>query len=219
MSYKYPDSTNDPNIYADDRTSSYYSSKAKVLASKYSQSDDLFSKLFVKYLSPGSKILDIGCGSGRDLANLNRSGFIVSGADSSEKMIEAAVTRYPELINKIVLSGLPDLPGIDNRFKGILCSAVMQHIPDSNLYESFRRIRELLEDEEIFLISFPVEYPGIDPSTNRDVAGRLFHIRPAEKYNFLIERLGFILIESNLQDDSLGRDAQWCVQVWRKVEK
>ena len=63
MSYKYPDSSNDPNIYADDRTSSYYSSKADVLASKYSQSDDIFSILFVKYLSSGSNILDIGCGT------------------------------------------------------------------------------------------------------------------------------------------------------------
>ena len=114
MSYKYPDSTNDPNIYADDRTSSYYSSKAKVFASKYSQADDLFSKLFVKYLSPASKILDIGCGSGRDLANLNRSGFSISGADSSDNMISVAVGKYPELAGKIVLSGLPDLPGIDN---------------------------------------------------------------------------------------------------------
>lgn len=217
MSLKYPDSTNDPNIYADDRTSSYYSSKAKVLASKYSQADDLFSKLFVKYLSPGSKILDIGCGSGRDLANLNRSGFSISGADSSGNMIRVAVGKYPELAGKISLSGLPDLPGVENTFNGVLCSALLQHIPDSNLYESFRRIRELLEDEGIFVVSFPVNYPGIDPLTNRDAVGRLFYFRQGEKYRFLIERLGFGLIESELWDDSLGREEiKWAVQVYRK---
>ncbi len=214
MSYKYPDSTNDHNIYADDRTSSYYSSKADALANKYSQADDLFSKLFVKYLSQGSKILDIGCGTGRDLANLSRYGFTISGADSSADMISAAVSKYPELNGKINLSSLPNLPGIENSFNGILCSAVLQHIPDSNLYESFRRIRELLEDKGIFVVSFPTAYPGIDPETNRDASGRLFYIRPEEKYRFLIERLGFVLIESELHDDSLGRDAVWCVQVW-----
>ncbi|MCF6335621.1 MAG: class I SAM-dependent methyltransferase, partial [Spirochaetales bacterium] len=137
MSFKYPDSTNDPNIYADDKTNSYYSSKAADLANKYSKADDLFSKRFVKYLSPGSKILDIGCGSGRDLANLNRSGFSIIGADSSGNMISVAVSKYPELAGKISLSGLPNLPGVENTFKGVLCSAVLQHIPDINLYESF----------------------------------------------------------------------------------
>jgi SAM-dependent methyltransferase len=215
MSNKYPESSPDSNIFADDRTISYYSTKASELADKYSRTDDLYSKLFVKFLSPGSNILDIGCGSGRDMSNLGKSGFIVSGADSSKEMISAAVTRYPELRDKIVLSGLPDLPGIANTVNGILCSAALQHIPDSSLYESFRSIRELLEDKGIFVISFPIKYFGIDPSTNRDAAGRIFYIRPPEKYRFLIERLGFVLIESNLQDDAFGRDAEWCVQVWK----
>ena len=217
MSTNYPENKTDPNIYVDDRTNSYYSSKSFDLAGKYSKADDLFSKLFVKYLSPTSKILDIGCGSGRDIAGLLKKGFAVRGADSSKAMIDSAVIRYPELADKIVLSGLPDLPGIDTAYNGILCSAVLQHIPDSNLYESFRRIRELLEDEGIFVASFPIKYSGIDPETNRDAADRLFYIRPTEKYRFLIERLGFGLIKSKLQDDSLGRDSvQWCVQVLGK---
>ena len=216
MSFKYPENSLDPNIYVDDKTNNYYSSKSVNLTAKYSKASDLFSKLFTKYLSPTSKILDIGCGSGRDMANLKKSCFAVTGADSSGKMISAAVDKYPELAGKISLSCLPDLPGVENIFNGILCSAVLQHIPDSNLYESFRRIRGLLENGGVFVVSFPVNYPGIDPVINRDAAGRLFYIRLEEKYRFLIERLGFGLIESSLQDDSLGRDAQWCVQVWRK---
>ena len=125
--------------------------------------------------------------------------------------------KYPSLNNKIHLSGLPDLLRIKNTFNGIVCSAVLQHIPEINLYESFRRIRELLEDEENFIISFPVNYPGIDLETNRDGEGRLFYIHPEEKYSFLIERLVFDLIESFSRDDSLGRDGvRWAVQVWRK---
>ena len=216
MSFKYQEGSTDSNIYADDRTSRYYSSKTDELTEKYSKTNDLFSRLFIKYLSTGSKVLDIGCGSGRDITGLIKKGFAVRGADSSKAMIDSAVIRYPELTDKIVLSGLPDLPGIDTAYNGILCSAVLQHIPDSNLYESFRRIRELLEDEGIFVVSFPVNYPGLDPMTNRDSEGRLFYIRQEEKYRFLIESLGFGLIESEMQNDSLGREAQWCVQVWRK---
>lgn len=218
MSFKYLKSSSDPNIFADEKTSCYYSLITNELIEKYSKSDDLFSNLFIKYLSPGSKILDIGCGSGRDILNLLKSGFIVTGADSSSKMIRAAVDKYPELAGKIGLSGLPSLslPGIENIFNGILCSAVLQHLPDSNLYESCRRIKELLEDEGIFIVSFPVNYPGIDPETNRDANGRLFYIRPEKKYRVLIESLGFCLIECEFQDDSLGRnETRWCVMVLR----
>ena len=107
MSIKYPDSPTDSNIYADEKTAGYYASKAADLANKYSKADDLFSKLLTKHLLPDSKILDIGCGSGRDLTNLLKAGFTAAGADSSGKMINAAVDKYPELTGKIILSGLP----------------------------------------------------------------------------------------------------------------
>jgi hypothetical protein len=68
------------------------------------------------------------------------------------------------------------------------------------------------------VISFPVQYPGIDSETNRDANGRLFHIRPEEKYRFLIERLGFSLIKSLSTDDSLGREGtRWRIQVWQSL--
>ncbi len=217
MSFKYPDSSNDSKIFADERTVSYYSSKAAHLAEQYSEAGDLFCSLFEKYLNPKSTVLDIGCGSGRDLAALNQSGFSVTGADSSTEMISASVIKYPELGDKIKLSGLPDLSEIDNTFTGILCSAVLQHIPDRNLYESFRRIRELLKDKGIFIVSFPIKYPGIDPETSRDKEGRLFYLRPEKKYRFLIERLGFTLIDGITGNDSLGREGVvWRTEIWRK---
>ncbi len=61
-----------------------------------------------------------------------------------------------------------------------IAAAVVEEIwPDSNLYESFRRIRELLENKGVFVVSFPVNYPGIDLETNRDAVDyfwfTLFH--------------------------------------------
>ena len=44
MSFKYQEGSTDSNIYADDRTSRYYSSKTDELTEKYSKTNDLFSR-------------------------------------------------------------------------------------------------------------------------------------------------------------------------------
>ena len=56
MSFKYPENNPDSNIYADEKTSNYYSSRSANLADKYSKTKDLFSNFFVKYLSLESAI-------------------------------------------------------------------------------------------------------------------------------------------------------------------
>jgi SAM-dependent methyltransferase len=220
MSPNYPEGSTDSDIFTDDKTTSYYSSQPAVLTEKYAETDDLYSSMFKEWLPKRGKVMDIGCGSGRDLANLLTSGFKATGVDISGEMIDAAIIHYPELAGKISISGLPALPGIEDTFDGVLCSAVLQHIPDSSLYESFRSIRKLLKDEGLFIISFPVNYPGINSKTNRDAEGRLFYIRPKEKYRFLIEKQRFELIKNSVQKDSLGREGvEWGIQVWRSAQR
>ncbi len=200
-------------------TKKYYADNASSLADKYSGTEDLFSPLFLKHLPKGSTVLDIGCGSGRDLAYLKKSGFTVTGADNSKEMLQTAEKKYPELSSALHLSSLPELPGITKTFDGILCSAVLQHIPGDLLPVSFCRIRELLKPAGILIISFPVRYPGINPQTNRDPHGRLFYIRPKEKYRELIEGFGLRLLKETTQSDSLGRGVLWAVQVWEKGKR
>ncbi len=48
-------------------------------------------------LTPGSKILDIGCGEGRHSIELARRGYIVKGIDISPILIEAAKSRAKKL--------------------------------------------------------------------------------------------------------------------------
>ena len=54
----------------------------------------------VKYLTPGSKILDIGCGSGRDMLWLKQRGFNCTGLERSPDL--AALARQHSALPVIV---------------------------------------------------------------------------------------------------------------------
>ncbi|MEU7085151.1 class I SAM-dependent methyltransferase [Streptomyces achromogenes] len=48
-----------------------------------------------RYAAPGPRVLDLGCGTGRDAAHLHASGRTVTGADLSEAMLEYARAHRP----------------------------------------------------------------------------------------------------------------------------
>jgi SAM-dependent methyltransferase len=208
---------NDPAAFVQDQTPEYYQKNAEKLARDYSKGDTGIEIIVKKYNTPGSRVLDIGCGSGRDLDRLEKAGYCVHGVDSSQEMITQAEYHYPNLKTHLTVSTLPELGEVKGQFRAVLCSAVIQHIKNRELYESFQRIFELTEDKGIFIISFPDKYPGIDKHTSLDPAGRLFNIRSSAQYQFLLERLGFCLIEAIKNEDSLKReDVSWLIQVYRK---
>jgi len=45
---------------------------------------------FLKYVPKGGYIVDMGCGSGRDLKFFSESGYVASGVDASEVMCDVA---------------------------------------------------------------------------------------------------------------------------------
>ncbi len=203
--------------FVDYKTAHYYSTKAAALAEKYSVGSPDYTRFSGKSTEKQLKLLDIGCGSGRDLAEFQAAGFQITGADVSEEMLKQAADKYPSIKDNLFNTGLPALNGISGKYDVILCSGVIQHIQTQYLYESFRNISSLLNDEGIFIFSFPIDYPGIDPDTERDSNERLFFIRPAEKYRFLIERQGLKNISEEKHEDSLNRNGiSWAVHVYRK---
>src|SRR5215207_5632304 len=44
----------------------------------------------------GTRVLDVGCGTGRAVAELRQDGVHATGVDSSERMIERARIRFPD---------------------------------------------------------------------------------------------------------------------------
>jgi SAM-dependent methyltransferase len=69
----------------DEKTIRYYDDNAESIVELYGFSEKGIAEYFPLAFSPGSEILDIGSGSGRDLEILIRENFEAYGTEPSEQ--------------------------------------------------------------------------------------------------------------------------------------
>ena len=84
-------------------------------------------KDLVKYVKPGQKILDAGCGNGRFFQLLRSKKIDYLGIDNCHALIKEAQQKYP--FNNFRINDLLNLKFKKNTFDIIFCIAALQHIP------------------------------------------------------------------------------------------
>jgi SAM-dependent methyltransferase/SOS-response transcriptional repressor LexA len=208
----------------DSETSVYYSQNASKLAEQYTTGVHTLEDCLKSVFARSHKILDVGCGTGRDLSFLLGNGKDAYGVDPSREMLVAAhqalEARRLSCEGRLFLGGLPDLSQFaESEFDGVLCSAVLMHLPEEELFDAVYALRRVLRPGGILLVSVPLARNDVDPITRRDAGGRLFTELPAPKLHLLFERVGFVVRESEQVEDSLGRGGiSWCVTEFRLEE-
>ena len=163
-------------------------------------------QMFAEAFPAGARILDVGAGSGRDLALLLEMGFDASGTEPVAAMRDEALKAYPQLAGKLFDYGLP-LPeeaDVSGPFDGMICSAVFQHVPELERFNAALSFKRLLREKGRLWISVPGERLDLD-GEHRDPAGRLF--QPAHPGTLvpLFEGIGFHLVRQWEEADHLGR--------------
>jgi|688.fasta_scaffold162093_1 2-polyprenyl-3-methyl-5-hydroxy-6-metoxy-1,4-benzoquinol methylase len=90
-------------------------------------------------VSPG-KLLDIGCGSGQFLQQMQLYGWEVEGVDFDSKAVEGVKTRYDLNVHA---GSLESIAYPDSSFDAITMSHVIEHMPDpiALLKESYRLLK------------------------------------------------------------------------------
>jgi SAM-dependent methyltransferase len=142
---------------------------------------------------PGERILDAGCGTGRNLARLDASGARAVGVDLSTGMLRVArraVPGVPALCADIQRA----LPFAAESFDAVLCALIGEHLDD--LDGTFREARRVLRPGGRYL--FTVYHPamaaaGKEANFERDgVEYRLgAHRHTVEDYVSGLETAGF----------------------------
>lgn len=194
----------------DEATISYYSKNAQTVAERYESVVSSLSESFSEAFKPKSKLLDVGCGSGRDLALLATLGHECFGVDATPKFVDLSQSLHPELKSRVQHASLPDLvPPFGGDFDGVLCSAVLMHIAESELVPAALSIKRCLKNHGRLLYSVPSKRLDV-VTENRDANGRLFVPDQSDRLQKIFEQLGFSLISKWDNADSLGRDSvEW----------
>ena len=106
---------------------------------------------FMRLVEKGGRILDMGCGWGKDAKILVQAGFSVLGIDLSPEMIMAAKNYAPEVKFQIMDIENMDVSVAD--YDGVWANASLLHISKEKIKLVLRKINEILKDDGIFYLS------------------------------------------------------------------
>lgn len=115
-------------------------------------------------------VLELGCGTGRYLAEFAARGFLPSGIDISAKMLQIARRRLP---NAILIEGDFTEPSVLKRSGScrlvIALSVVLMYVPDiATIEEMFRSVYERLKPGGLFVFDLWKWYPTTGGSCWRE---------------------------------------------------
>ncbi|HUX11405.1 MAG TPA: class I SAM-dependent methyltransferase [Spirochaetia bacterium] len=201
-----------------DSTIRFYDENAARMAARYEQIEfGAYLDRFLTLVSAGSKVLEIGSGSGKDAARLLAAGMDVTILDGSRAMLDQAVQTHPELAGHQLLVKLPGrIPVNAGEFDAVLSRAMIMHIERESLSNLFREIARVIKPGGVFAYSVNTSRAGIDANGN-DAEGRHFTCLDLRGWEALHSAAGFLTIDAAESDDLTGRDGiRWVSFFTRK---
>ena len=164
---------------------------------------------FASAFAPGARVLDVGCGMGRDLAALLEMGFDAWGVEPHDAMRARAIERHPNLAGRIVAASLPRIgQPFGGGFDAIVCSAVLMHLSADALPGSLAALDAVLVPRARMLMAVPQMRADLLVD-GRDPDGRAFANHAPERVQEMLAGFGFKLMDRaetvTPSDDTLWR--------------
>jgi O-antigen chain-terminating methyltransferase len=163
---------------------------------------------FLKFFKDREIVLDLGCGDGRFLSLLNRKGILGYGVDSDKEAAKAARARVnpPYFIYHGEI--LKFLGRTGEKFDGVFCSNVIEHLSPQELRTLFSLIAENMPPGgKLALTTANPQCLGIlADSFWRDIT----HIRlyPTSLLVELLQTAGFKILKAGPDEDTRSQ-APW----------
>lgn len=195
----------------------YYEDNANLLVNRYESADvSEVQQLLLQTFEKNSKLLEIGCGSGRDASFMTKHNFDVTAIDGSKNMIEEAKKIHPELSKKLFHKTLPNDLEFNQTFDGIYSIATLMHLSQNDIEETISKIYNLLNPKGKLLMSVSLFRDDIDKN-GFDDKGRYFLVLSFKEWISLLENVDFKILDAKTNSDGLGRGGiEWLTLVAQK---
>ncbi|MFC1857513.1 class I SAM-dependent methyltransferase [Thermodesulfobacteriota bacterium] len=154
-----------------------------------------------KRLKPGADVLDIGCGSGRDLLWFKERGYTVVGFEKSRGLAELAMKN----------SGCEMIEGDFETYDfsrlsvdAILLVGTLVHLPHKKFKPAFQNISNCLNASGKILVSVK-EGSGLFEDTH----GRIFYLWQDKDLRDIFAELGHEILDFNRQISAVRETDIW----------
>lgn len=187
---------------ADNPTLRFYADNAAVYAQHATTPTGQRLDAFLTLVPSGGKILELGCGNGRDAAHMLSLGFDVDATDGTPELAAEAQRRIGRPVRILRFEQLDAIAAYD----GIWACASLLHAPASDLVNILARIKRALRPGGIFTASFKA-----GRGEGRDELGRYYNYPTPECLRADYEAAGWtdLTLETNLGSGYDAKPTEW----------
>ena len=163
---------------------------------------------FLALIPQHSKILDLGCGSGKPIADyLIQHEHKITGVDSSDVMIEMAQQNFPE---QHWLQADMRTIEFDHKFNAILAWDSFFHLTPNDQRQMFRQFAQFAQQGTVLMFS---SGPSHGEAIGDLFGDALYHASLApEEYRALLKQSGFKVIKMVAEDVECTGHTVWLAQ-------
>jgi SAM-dependent methyltransferase len=155
----------------DPATIAFYQARAPHYVLRFGESHSRQLDAFLDRLAPGAKVLELGCGSGRDAARMRERGFAVDATDATPAMVAKANERWGLGARVMAFHELEAKAA----YAGVWAHASLLHCPREGLPDVLARIDRALVPGGWFFASYK-----LGDAEGRDGLGRLYNFPSAD---------------------------------------
>lgn len=155
----------------DDRTIAFYNTEAEAYTSRGEPPSAEQLDRFLARLPPGGRVLELGCGGGRDSLYMLERGFAVRPTDGTPEIARAAQARLGVAVDVLLFGDLDE----ERAYDGVWANACLLHVPRPELGGIIGRIHGALRGGGVFYASYKA---GI--AEGRDGFDRYYNYPSAE---------------------------------------
>lgn len=144
---------------------------------------------------PGGKIIDIGCGGGRDAEWFVANGYDYTGIDASASMIELAKAK--KLQAQFLVCDFYRLKFARNSYDGFWAACSLVHVPKNELGSVLDQIKKIIKRGAIGFIAVKEGSGEVMQEWRDSGQKRFFVYYLQQEFQDILENKGFKILEKS----------------------